>query len=71
MKFMTTTEAGKKWGVSSRRVSVLCSNGRIPDVQKAGNTWIIPENACKPSDARIKSGKYKKHQTAAAGEETA
>ena len=58
MKFITTTEAGKKWGLSSRRVGVLCSEGRIPDVQKAGNTWIIPENAEKPADARIKSGKY-------------
>ena len=26
--------------------------------QKAGATWIIPEEAGKPSDARIKSGKY-------------
>ncbi len=50
MKFMTTTETGKKWN--------LCSEGRIPDVQKTGNTWLIPENAEKPADARIKSGKY-------------
>ena len=58
MKFMTATEAGKKWGISARRVGALCNEGRIPDVQKAGNTWIIPENAEKPADARIKSGKY-------------
>ena len=58
MKFMTTTETGKKWNLSARRVGVLCSEGRIPDVQKTGNTWLIPENAVKPADARIKSGKY-------------
>ena len=58
MKFMTAAEAGKKWGISARRVGVLCNEGRIPDVQKADNTWIIPENAKKPADARIKSGKY-------------
>lgn len=58
MKFLTTTETGKKWNLSSRRVGVLCSEGRIPDVQKTGNTWLIPENAEKPDDARIKSGKY-------------
>ncbi len=58
MKFMTTTETGKKWNLSARRVGVLCSEGRIPDVQKTGNTWLIPENAEKPADARIKSGKY-------------
>lgn len=58
MKFITTTEAGKKWELSSRRVGVLCSEGRIPGVQKAGNTWLIPENANKPKDARVKTGKY-------------
>ena len=58
MKFMTTAETGKKWNLSARRVGVLCSEGRIPDVQKTGNTWLIPENAEKPADARIKSGKY-------------
>ena len=58
MKFMTAAEAGKKWGISARRVGVLCKEGRIPDVQKADNTWIIPENAKKPADVRIKSGKY-------------
>ncbi len=58
MKFITTTEIGKKWNLSARRVGVLCSEGRIPDVQKTGNTWLIPENAVKPADARIKSGKY-------------
>lgn len=58
MKFITTTETGKKWNLSAHRVGVLCSEGRILDVQKTGNTWLIPENAEKPADARIKSGKY-------------
>lgn len=60
MKFISTTEAGRKWGLSSRRVAVLCTEGRIPDAQKVGNTWILPEDAGKPSDARIKSGKHLK-----------
>lgn len=60
MKFISTTEAGRKWGLSSRRVAVLCTEGRIPDAQKVGNTWMLPEDAGKPSDARIKSGKYLK-----------
>lgn len=60
MKFISTTEAGKKWGLSSRRVGILCSEGRIPGTQKTGNTWLIPEDAEKPADARIKSGKYVK-----------
>jgi len=30
----------------------------IPGAQQAGSRWIIPEDAEKPADARIKSGKY-------------
>lgn len=58
MKYMSATEAAAKWGLSSRRVGLLCNEGRIEGAQKAGATWIIPEYAEKPSDARIKSGKY-------------
>ena len=58
MKYMSASEAAAKWGVSSRRVGILCNEGRIDGAQKAGATWIIPEEAGKPSDARIKSGKY-------------
>ena len=62
MKYVTTTEIGKRWNLSARRVGILCAEGRIPDVQKAGNTWLIPENAVKPGDARIKSGRYIKEK---------
>ncbi len=58
MKYMSATEAAAKWGLSSRRVGLLCNEGRIEGAQKAGAVWIIPENAEKPKDARIKSGKY-------------
>ena len=58
MKYISTSEAGKKWGLSSRRVVVLCNEERIVGAQKAGSTWIIPDNADKPTDARVKSGKY-------------
>lgn len=58
MKYLSTTEAGKKWNLSARRIAVLCSDGRIEGAQKAGANWIIPDDAKKPTDARIKSGKY-------------
>ena len=58
MKYISTSEAAEQWGLSSRRIVVLCTEGRIEGAQKAGSTWIIPENAEKPNDARIKSGKY-------------
>ena len=58
MKYISASEAASKWGLSSRRVGLLCNEGRIEGAQKAGATWIIPEDAQKPSDARVKSGKY-------------
>lgn len=58
MKYISTSEAAEKWSLSKRRIIVLCNEGRINGAQKAGATWIIPETATKPNDARIKSGKY-------------
>lgn len=61
MNYISTTQAGLKWGLSKRRVIVLCQQERVPGAQRAGRNWIIPEDAEKPVDARIKSGKYMKH----------
>ncbi len=58
MKYISTKEAAEKWGICRRRIQVLCVNERIPGVSRVGNTWIIPENAEKPKDERIKSGRY-------------
>lgn len=61
MKYISTLETAKKWGISQRRVAVFCQNDRIEGAQRAGGTWIIPADAEKPADARIKSGKYIKN----------
>ena len=58
MKYISAQEAANRWSLSKRRVITLCNTRRIDGAQKAGATWIIPDNAQKPSDARIKSGKY-------------
>ena len=60
MKYLSTFEVAKKWGIAHRRVAILCNENRIPGAQRAGSRWIIPEDAEKPADARIKSGKYRK-----------
>ncbi len=52
MEFMSAREAADKWGVSQRRVAVLCSEQRIADAAMVGNMWIIPASAEKPTDAR-------------------
>ena len=67
MKYLSTFEVAEKWGISHRRVAILCNENRIPGAQRAGSRWIIPENAEKPADARIKSGKYKKPKSEEGG----
>lgn len=62
MKYLSTFEVAEKWGISPRRVGILCNNDRIPGAQRAGSHWIIPADAEKPTDARIKSGKYIKQK---------
>ena len=58
MEYISIAQAEEKWGISRRRVLTLCSQGRIPGVSRLGTIWMIPRNAEKPADARIKSGKY-------------
>lgn len=52
MEFMSAREAADKWGISQRRVAVLCSENRIENATMVGNMWIIPTTAEKPIDAR-------------------
>lgn len=52
MNYLTTMEMAEKWNISRRRVTVLCSTGRIPGVIQKGPMWLIPENAKKPEDGR-------------------
>lgn len=60
--FMTIKETAKKWGIGARRINTLCQEGRIPGAQKFGKSWAIPNNANKPRDERIKTGKYVKEK---------
>lgn len=51
------------WGISIRTVNELCKNGKIPGTEKIGKEWKIPDNAVRPADGRISSGKYAKKKT--------
>ncbi|WP_157608242.1 DNA-binding protein [Ruminobacter sp. RM87] len=44
-----------------RRVSKLCSEGRIKGAVLKGNTWLIPSDTQKPEDQRrLKQGRDQK-----------
>lgn len=60
MDYLTVKEASLQWNLSTRRVSKLCEDGRIEGASKVAGVWLLPKDADKPSDARIKSGKYVK-----------
>lgn len=52
MEYMSAREAANKWGISQRRVAILCSEQRIAEATMVGNMWLIPTTSEKPIDAR-------------------
>ena len=58
MKYLSITQTAERWGISTRRIQILCGEGRVPGAIRIGSVWGIPDNEPKPADARIKSGKY-------------
>jgi len=54
---MSISETSKQWGISERRIRVLCSEGRIIGSFKTGKTWNIPLEVTKPLDNRMRSKK--------------
>ena len=52
MDFITVKELARLWGISERRVRVLCSKGTIERVKKEGRSYLIPRNTKKPIDGR-------------------
>lgn len=57
MEYIKVAEAAKKWGLSDRRVRVLCQEAKIEGVTKNGGIYLIPANAEKPADSRRLKGK--------------
>ena len=53
--FMTVKEASAKWGISDRRIRVLCAEGKISGAIKEGKTWKFPVDTVKPIDRRYRS----------------
>ena len=56
MEYLTAAEVAKKWNISSRRVTLLCNEGRVDGAIKKGFMWLIPESSIKPIDPRKTKG---------------
>lgn len=63
MKYLSVAQTAERWGISPRRIQILCNEERIPGAVRIGRSWAIPNDEPKPADARIKSGKYIKQKS--------
>lgn len=52
MNFVPSSVKALEWGISQRRVAILCKEGRVPGATLVGNRWFIPTDATKPEDPR-------------------
>ena len=55
MNYITAKQAAERWGISDRRVRVLCADGKIVGAVKEGKSYKIPADAEKPADARYRN----------------
>lgn len=56
MPYITVKQAAVKWGISERRVRLLCAQGAIDGAFQVGRGWNIPASASKPTDRRTVHG---------------
>ena len=54
MKYLTVSDISKKWGINERRVRALLKEKRIEGAIYKDHKYLIPENANKPLDRRVK-----------------
>ena len=52
MEYLTSNEIAEKWNISSRRVRILCGEGRVEGAIQKGILWLIPSNTQKPQELR-------------------
>mgnify|MGYP001864181328 CR=1 FL=1 len=55
MKYLTTSQIAEKWGLTERRIRMMCQEGKIEGTFLVGKTWNIPEDAEKPKRVNAKS----------------
>lgn len=52
MEYRFVAQMAEQWGISDRRVRILCQQGKISGVIRNGRAWLIPADAEKPIDGR-------------------
>jgi len=57
MQYISVKEAAARWHIDPSRVGRLAREGRIEGAIISGHGWMIPDDAEKPSDRRIRQAK--------------
>ena len=52
MEYKSVAQMAEQWGISDRRVRILCQQGKIDGVIRKGRAWLIPADTEKPIDGR-------------------
>ena len=55
--WVTPQEIAEKWGITDRRVQVLCANGQVVGAIRLKRGWLIPKDIPKPPDGRRNNGR--------------
>jgi hypothetical protein len=55
--WITAQEAAEAWGISDRRVQILCTNGKVEGALRLKRGWLIPKGPTKPPDGRANNGR--------------
>lgn len=62
VEMISIKEMAERWNITERRISKLCKEGKIEGAVKQGNRWLLPEDAKRPADGRVRSGAYRKEK---------
>ena len=49
MNYLSVSQTAEKWGISTRRIQILCGEGRIPGAMRIGAFQAIPDDVAKPT----------------------
>ena len=60
MRYLSVTEAAKRWNISERSVRNYCALGKIVGAFLKGKTWKIPENAQNTAAPKYRKALYLK-----------
>jgi hypothetical protein len=55
--YIGARQAAQQWGISDRRVRMLCAQGKVTGAMKDRKSYRIPADAAKPHDGRARKGK--------------